>query len=163
VEPLESTAIHLVQSAVARLIDYFPDAGFNQVDVAEYNRQSRFEYERIRDFIILHYKLTQRDDSEFWRHCAQMEVPDTLQHKIDLYRAHGRIVRNDNELFSETAWLQVMTGQNLSPLGHHPLVGLQTETDTFDYLESVRDVIAKCVEVMPGHAAYIAKNCASKI
>lgn len=161
VEPLESTAIHLVQTAVARLIDFFPDQGFNQIDIDEYNRKSRFEYQRIRDFIILHYKLNQRDDSKFWQHCAQMSVPDTLSYKMDLYRAHGRIVRTDDELFAEVAWLQVMQGQNLVPERYHPLADLQSEADTLEYLESVRGVIAKCVDVMPDHAAYIAKNCAA--
>lgn len=161
VEPLESTAIHLVQSAVARLIDFFPDRGFNQIDIDEYNRKSRFEYERIRDFIILHYKLNQRDDSKFWQHCAQMPIPDTLSHKMDLYRSHGRLLRLDDELFAEVAWLQVMQGQNLLPERYHPLADLQSEADTVEYLESVRGVIAKCVEVMPDHAAYIAKNCAA--
>lgn len=161
VEPLESTAIHLVQTAVARLIDFFPDQGFNQIDIDEYNRKSRFEYQRIRDFIILHYKLNQRDDSKFWQHCAQMSVPDTLRYKMDLFRAHGRIVRTDDELFAEVAWLQVMQGQNLVPERYHPLADLQSEADTVEYLESVRSVIAKCVDVMPDHAAYIAKNCAA--
>ncbi len=161
IEPLESTAIHLVQSAISRLINFFPDQGFNPVDVNEYNRQSRFEYERIRDFIVLHYKLTQRDDSAFWRHCAQMSIPDTLSHKIELYRAHGRLLRVDLELFAETGWLQVMEGQNLQPEGYHPLADLQSEADTVEYLESVREVIAKCVEVMPDHAAYIAQHCAA--
>ena len=163
VEPLESTAIHLVQSQIARLINYFPDQGFNPVDIQEYNRQCRFEYERIRDFIILHYKLNQREDSKFWQHCAQMAVPDTLTHKMELYRSHGRLLRIDDELFAELAWLQVMQGQNLVPQGYHPLVDLQSEADTQAYLESVREVIAKCVEVMPDHAAYIAKNCAATV
>ena len=163
VEPLESTAIHLVQSQIARLINYFPDQGFNPVDIQEYNRQCRFEYERIRDFIILHYKLNQREDSKFWQHCAQMAVPDTLTHKMELYRSHGRLLRIDDELFAELAWLQVMQGQNLVPQGYHPLVDLQSEADTQDYLESVREVIAKCVEVMPDHGAYIAKNCAATV
>ncbi len=162
VEPLESTAIHLVQSQIARLINYFPDQGFNPVDIQEYNRQCRFEYERIRDFIILHYKLNQRDDSKFWQHCAQMAVPDTLTHKMELYRSHGRLLRVDDELFAELAWLQVMQGQNLVPQGYHPLVDLQSEADTQAYLESVREVIAKCVGVMPDHAAYIANNCAAR-
>ena len=91
-----------------------------------------------------------------------MAVPETLTHKIDLYRASGRLLRIDNELFSEVAWLQVMEGQNLKVEGYHPLVDLQSESDTAEYLESVRNVIAKCVAVMPDHADYIAKHCASK-
>jgi tryptophan halogenase len=158
-EPLESTSIHLVQSGIQRLIDFFPDTGFNQVSVDEYNRQSRFEYERIRDFIILHYKANQRDDSPFWQQCAAMAVPDTLTEKLELYRARGRVVRTDNELFAETGWFQVLEGQNVKAESYHRLADLQSEASIFDYMESVRQVIAKCVDVMPDHAAYIAKHC----
>ncbi|MCV2365208.1 tryptophan 7-halogenase [Paucibacter sp. DJ1R-11] len=160
-EPLESTSIHLIQSAVAQLIEFFPDQGFNATEIDEYNRRSRFDYERIRDFIILHYHLNQRDDSAFWQDCAHMAIPDTLQHKLDLYRNRGRLLRVDNELFSEVGWLQVMQGQNLVPERYHPLVDLQSMDDTAAYLESVRQVIGKCVDVMPEHAAYIAQHCAA--
>ena len=160
-EPLESTSIHMVQSGIQRLIDFFPDRGFSQVDVAEYNRQSRFEYERIRDFIILHYKANQRDDSPFWRQCAAMEIPEALAHKIALFKSRGRIVRTDNELFAETGWFQVLQGQGIMPAAYHPFADLQTEADTIEYLESVRAVVRKCVEVMPDHAAYIARHCAA--
>jgi tryptophan halogenase len=158
-EPLESTSIHLVQAAVSQLIEFFPDQGFSAADVDEYNRNSRFHFERIRDFIILHYHLNQRDDSEFWKSCANMAIPQSLTDKMNLYKSRGRIVRFDNELFSEVGWFQVMQGQNLRTAGYNPLVDLQAEQDTVDYLESVRAVIAKCVEVMPDHAAYIARHC----
>jgi tryptophan halogenase len=161
-EPLESTSIHMVQSSISRLLAFFPDQGFNPVDVNEYNRQSRFEYERIRDFIILHYKLNQRTDSAFWQQCAAMPVPDTLAAKMALYQSHGRIVRVDNELFAEVGWLQVFEGQNMAPDRCHPLAELVTEADTHEYLEGVREVIGKCVEVMPDHAAYIARHCAAR-
>ena len=162
-EPLESTSIHLIQSAIQRLIDFFPDSGFNPVEIAEYNRQSRFEYERIRDFVILHYKVNQRTDSEFWKACAAMPVPDSLAHKIALYQARGRVLRIDEELFTEPSWLQVMEGQNLDCERHHPLADLQDDEATADYLESVRQVIAKCVDVMPTHEAYIARHCAAAV
>jgi len=160
-EPLESTSIHLIQSTISRLVDFFPDRGFNQVDVDEFNRQSRFEYERVRDFVILHYHLNQRTDAEYWRACANMAVPDTLRHKMALYRAHGRVVRVDNELFSEPGWIQVFEGQNMPLDAYHPLADTQSEEDIHEYLESVRGVIAKCVGVMPDHAAYIAQHCAA--
>ena len=159
-EPLESTSIHMIQSAIQRIIDFFPDQGFSASDIAEYNRQTRFETERIRDFIILHYHLNQRDEP-FWRACAAMEIPETLRHKIELYRAHGRLLRVDNELFTEDGWLQVFTGQNLFPERYHPLVDLQPEAEIRNYLQSVKTVVGKCVEVMPDHAAYIAQHCAS--
>lgn len=162
-EPLESTSIHLIQSAIQRLINFFPNQGFNPVDIAEYNRQSRFEYERIRDFVILHYKINQRQDSEFWKACAAMPVPDSLAHKIALYRANGRLLRVDDELFTEPSWLQVFEGQNAPVQGYHPLADLQSDDDTAAYLDSVREVIAKCVAVMPDHAAYIAKHCAAAV
>ena len=158
-EPIESTSIHLIQSAIARLIEFFPDRSFNQVDVAEYNRQSRFEFERIRDFIILHYHLNQRTDSEYWTACANMAIPDALRQKMDMYRARGRVVRVDNELFSEVGWIQVLEGQNMRVDAYNPLVDVQSEADIHEYLESVRGVIAQCVEVMPDHAAYLQKFC----
>jgi tryptophan halogenase len=160
-EPLESTSIHLIQTAIARLISFFPTQAFNQVETDEFNRQSKFEYERIRDFVILHYKLNQREDSLFWKNCAQMAVPETLTHKMEMYRASGRLLRVADELFAEIGWLQVLEGQNMPVESYHSLVDLQTEADTLEYLESVRDVIAKCVNVMPDHAAYIAKHCAA--
>src|SRR6202008_339617 len=116
----------MVQAPVSQLIDYFPDNGFNQVDIDAYNRHTRFHYERIRDFIILHYHLNQRTDSKFWIDCANMDVPEALKEKMTLYKAHGRIERFNNELFTEVGWLQVMQGQNLMTDSHHPLVDLQS-------------------------------------
>jgi tryptophan halogenase len=158
-EPIESTSIHLIQSAIARLIEFFPDQGFRQLEIDEYNRQSRFEYERIRDFIILHYKLNQRDDSAFWKECAAMPVPDTLAHKMELFKERGRVVRTDNELFAEPGWLQVLYGQNLHPDSYNPLVDLLSEGDIQEYLDSISDVVAKCADAMPSHAAYIEQFC----
>jgi tryptophan halogenase len=160
-EPLESTSIHLIQAAVAQLIDFFPDQGFSQLDIDTYNAQSRFQFERIRDFIILHYHANQRTDSEFWKACAHMAVPESLKEKIALYQTHGRIFRFNEELFSQVGWLQVMEGQNLKPAHYNPLVDLQDEGSIQEYLESVRNVIAKCVDFMPDHAEYIARNCAA--
>jgi tryptophan 7-halogenase len=158
-EPIESTSIHMIQAAVSQLLDFFPDRGFSSEDIDEFNRQSRFHYERIRDFIILHYKLNQRDDAEFWKACAHMEVPETLRQKMDLFRTHGRIHRYNNELFTEVAWLQVFIGQNLHPQAYHPLVDVQNEGGIDEYMESIAHVIGKCVEVMPDHAEFIARNC----
>jgi len=160
-EPLESTSIHLVQTAIARLITFFPDQGFSALDIDEFNRQSRFEFERIRDFIILHYHLNQREDSAFWRQCREMPIPETLQQKINLYRSRGRIVRENNELFSEVGWLQVMHGQGLRAMGHHPLASLLSEQEVAEYLGNVSGVIGKCLQVMPRHADYIAEHCAA--
>jgi len=159
-EPIESTSIHLIQSNIARLVELFPDRRFSAVDRDEFNRQARFEYERVRDFIILHYHLNQRTDSAYWQECANMAIPETLQAKMDLYRSRGKIVRVDNELFSEVGWLQVLEGQNMPIEGYHPLADTQSEADIAEYMASVRDVIRKCVDVMPSHEEYIAKHCA---
>ena len=158
-EPLESTSIHLIQSAIARLIAFFPDRGFSAVDIDEYNRQTRFEFERIRDFLILHYHLTAREDTPFWRHCRTMEVPESLGRRMALYRSHGRIVREADELFAEVAWLQVMHGQGLRPQGYHPLVDLLDEREIAAHLDELRAVVAQCVAVMPTHAEYIERHC----
>lgn len=160
-EPIESTNIHLIQSAISRSIKLFPNSGFNPADIAEYNQQTQFEYERIRDFIILHYKATQRDDSPFWNHCRNMEIPDTLQHKIDLYSSNGRVYREGTELFGDVSWVQVMYGQGIRPQSYNPLVDLRSKDEIKAFLGDIQTVIRKCVEVMPTHAEYIAKHCAA--
>ena len=116
----------------------------------------------MRDFIILHYHLNQRTDSAYWTECANMAIPETLRQKMDLYKSRGKVVRVDNELFSEVGWLQVFEGQNMPIDGYHPLADTQSEADIADYMGSVRDVIRKCVDVMPTHDEYIAKHCAAK-
>jgi len=160
-EPLESTSIHLIQSAISRLMQYFPHRAFDAEDIAAFNRQMRFEYERVRDFVILHYHLTSRDDSAFWRHCQQMSVPETLTSKVALYASNGRIVRECNELFSEFSWLQVMHGQGVVARGHHPFVDLRGTAEVASFVDNVRNVINKCVAVMPTHAEFIAAHCAA--
>jgi len=158
-EPLESTSIHLVQAAIDKIVTFFPDRGFAAADIEEFNAQMDFEFTRIRDFIILHYKLTQRDDSPFWRRCRDMPVPESLSRRMALYESRGRIFRENNELFSEVAWLQVMHGQGLVPRSHHPLVDIQSQEATLEYLRSIESVIERCVEFMPTHADYIARHC----
>jgi tryptophan halogenase len=161
-EPLESTSIHLIQSTVARLVTFFPDQGFIQVDIDEFNRQADFEVERIRDFLILHYHATERNDSPFWDFCRTMEVPDSLRRKMDLYSARGRIVRDNNELFAEVGWLQVLHGQGIKAGGYHPLVDLLSEKEVGAYLDEIAGVVKKCVGVMPTHREFIAALLAKR-
>lgn len=158
-EPLESTSLHLVQSGIIRLVRLLPDGGFNPANVAEFNRQSDFEYERIRDFIILHYKATTRADTPFWDYCRTMDLPETLQRKIDLWMANGRIFREDEELFSEESWIQVFLGQGMIPRGYDPLVQIKSDVQIAQFLGNIQSVIGKCVDVMPSHADYVAKTC----
>jgi tryptophan halogenase len=159
-EPIESTNIHLIQSAIGRVISLFPNSDFHQADIDEYNGQIQFEYERVRDFIILHYKATQRTDSPFWNHCRNMAIPDSLQHRMDLYASNGRAYREAAELFAEGSWVQVMNGQGLRPQGYHPHVDLLPQAEIKEFLGNIESVIQKCVDVMPTHEEYIAQHCA---
>jgi tryptophan halogenase len=160
-EPLESTSIHLIQTALARVANFFPHQGFDAADIAEYNAMTLWEYERIRDFLVLHYKATTRSDSAFWDHCRTMPIPDTLQCKMDLFASNGRIFRDGEELFADVSWLQVMVGQRHLPRGHHPFADLLPESEVAAYLAHVQAVVAKCVNVMPTQAEFIAAHCAA--
>ncbi|PWF40990.1 tryptophan halogenase family protein [Massilia glaciei] len=160
-EPLESTSIHLIQTAISRIINFFPQAGFDAADIAEYNLQTQVEYERIRDFLVLHYKVTRRTDSAFWDYCRTMPIPESLQRKIDLFLSNGRIYREQDELFTEMSWLQVMVGQGAMPRGYHPFADLRPEAEVAAYLGNVEQVIAKCVKAMPSQAEFIAAHCAA--
>ena len=160
-EPLESTSLHLIQSAVLRLIDLFPAECLAAADIAEYNRQTAAEMASVRDFIVLHYKLTRRADSPFWRHCRAMAVPDTLQARMDLFASHGRLFRQGQELFSEPSWLQVLLGQGLRPRGHHPLAETRPLDQARAFVDDTREVVRRCVAVMPAHADFISAHCAA--
>jgi tryptophan 7-halogenase len=161
-EPLESTSIHLIQSGIKKLIDLLPAGEIRQADVDEYNRQSIFEFERIRDFLILHYHANQRDDP-FWKSCREMAVPDTLKDKMELFAASGRIFRFGEELFTETGWLQVMSGQGIEPQSYHPLADAPGDKGVADYLRSIREVVTAKVDRMPGHKDYLEKLCAAGV
>lgn len=158
-EPLESTSIHLVQSAIARLLSFFPNKHFDQEDIDEFNRQSDFEFEKIRDFLILHYHATERNDSDFWNYCRTMSIPEALTQKIEQFKKNGRIFRNNTEMFNDLSWLEVMYGQGIRPRAYHPLVDRMTKEDIAQRLESVKRVIDKSVDYMPTHAQFIAEHC----
>lgn len=160
-EPLESTSIHLIQSAITRLLKLCPGHGFAEADADEFNRQSDLEYERIRDFIILHYKATERDDTPFWRMCRDMPVPETLKRKINLFRGNGHLFHEAGDLFTEVAWLQVMIGQGIMPSGFHPLANQLDTADLAEFLTLVETVISREVGKMPSHADFIAGHCAA--
>jgi tryptophan 7-halogenase len=162
-EPLESTSIHLIQNTIARLTTFFPYRGFDAADIAEFNRQSDFEFERIRDFIILHYKATERTDTAFWNHVRTMPIPDTLAHKMELFRANGRVFRENAELFSEISWVEVFLGQHVVPRGYHPLVDTLSKAKVQEFLASVKATIARCVDAMPTHEQFVADNCRSAL
>jgi tryptophan 7-halogenase len=161
-EPLESTSIHLIQSGIARALRYFPTRQFDNVDRDAFNAETDFEYKSIRDFIILHYHVNQRQDSDFWRRCRDMTLPDSLADKIALFKTNGRIFRHNGELFDVPSWLQVMWGQGLRPQSYHPLADRQTDEEIERLLletkQSTRDIVAN----MPRHEDYIAQLCRAR-
>ena len=155
-EPLESTSIHLIQTGIAKLLAYFPTRAFDPLIVAEYNRVAITEYERIRDFLILHYKLTMRDDAPLWRDCAAMVIPDTLALRIAHFRHGGRLVAREMDLFGPASWLAVHIGQRNIPLSGDPLLdpagGASTSRSFVDRLAAAIDGMARS---MPEHHAYL--------
>lgn len=158
-EPLESTSIHLAQSAIAKLLAFFPRDEIKSVDVDMFNAMTVTEYEQIRDFLILHYHQTKRDDSDFWNHVRTMDVPDNLKQKMQLYKETGRIFRQNEELFTDTSWLAVMEGQELEAQSYHPVVDAMGEDELQRRMESIRSVIANSANVMPTHQDFIDQHC----
>lgn len=154
-EPLESTSIHLIQSAVTRLIKCFPNDGIKQIEVDEFNRQSAYEIERIRDFIILHYKVTNRTDSKFWRDCAQMDIPQSLADKIELFKQTGKVFRDYEDLFTEIAWQQVLIGQGCQPTDQHNLVESLSKPQAQELLNSLKILIDGTVAKLSSHDDYL--------
>jgi tryptophan halogenase len=158
-EPLESTSIHLVQAALARLVTLFPNKNFDQRDIDEFNRQSDFEVEKIRDFLILHYHATERNDSAFWDYCRTMDVPATLTEKIELFKANGRIFRNASEMFADQSWFAVMIGQRITSSAYHPLVDRLSNEEIVMRMEGIKQVISQATDFMPTHSEFIARHC----
>lgn len=162
-EPLESTSIHLIQSAIARLMTNFPDKSFNQPDIDYYNRRTRLEFEQVRDFIVLHYHATARDDSPFWDYCRNMPIPDTLAERIAIYRENARLYRHDNELFSETSWFAVLHGQNIVPQRYHPVADILPQPELEKRMAKMVEVTRNCRDTMPTHQEFIDRHCKAEV
>jgi len=158
-EPLESTSIHLIQRAVLRLIRMLPAGQVSERDVAEFNEQQLADMVTIRDFLVLHYKVTERRDSPFWRQCAAMAIPETLEQKIELFRETGRVFRKNEELFAESSWIQVMMGQGIMPQSYHPVAAKLRQEELDHFLSSLRDMVARTVAGLPSHQDYVAGYC----
>ncbi len=156
-EPLESTSIHLVQSGVGRLLAMFPDRHCDSALADEYNRQTRFEYEHVRDFLILHYKATERTDTPFWQQCGAMEIPPSLARRIELFRRTGMVFREGEELFAETGWVQVLLGQRIVPQSHHPLADALTDAQLESFLADIRTLIGRAKNTLPPHHEFVAR------
>ena len=158
-EPLESTSIHLIQRAVLRLLRMLPAGPVSPRDIAEFNDQQFEDMVQIRDFLILHYKATNRRDSGFWRQCAGMAIPDSLHQKIELFRETGRVFRRHEELFAENSWVQVMMGQGIAPQSHHPIAARLGDDELGRMLATLRGNVARTVAGLPEHHAYVAHYC----
>ncbi|MCA0976831.1 tryptophan 7-halogenase [Qipengyuania flava] len=157
-EPLESTSIHLVQSGIARLLTLFPDSDFSEPEIARFNKETEKEYHDIRDFLVLHYKASEREDTEFWRYCRNLETPAGLAEKIAMFRSSGRIFREDNELFTEESWTAVMLGQGIAPGRYHPTARLLDRTETLARLQHIREAIAGTVSQMPTQDEFLRRQ-----
>ncbi|WP_017930211.1 tryptophan halogenase family protein [Robiginitomaculum antarcticum] len=162
-EPLESTSIYLIQQGISRFISLFPDAGLPAAVSDEYNRLMREDFEQVRDFLILHYKATERDDSPFWSYCRTMDVPDTLKRKIELFKAAGRAFRYEDELFAKTSWVAVFLGQSIMPQSVDPIVAALPPQDVARSLDSMHMAMMRAAQNMPTHEEFIARYCAATI
>ena len=159
IEPLESTSIHLIQTGISKLFWLFPDKRFSDVERTEYNRLMSEQFAYIRDFIVLHYKATTRGDSPFWRQVRDMDIPDTLAHKIELFREKGRILRYDHDLFDIPSWVSVMMGQNIMPQGYDAVADALEDARVLTAMQAMADSYVGQAERLPTHEEYIVKRC----
>lgn len=161
VEPLESTSIYLFMNGIVRLMRMFPFNGITQATIDEYNQQSIAEIENVRDFIILHYHVTDRDDSEFWRYCRNMDIPDSLSHRIELFKENALAFQGEKELFRLESWTHVMLGQGIKPKGYHPIFSTMGTDELRGHLNDIRSKIGHAVEKLPSHQDFINHYCKS--
>jgi len=160
-EPLESTSIWMIQSGISRLLANFPDRTFDQVDIDRYNRILIEETEYIRDFLILHYKATERSDSPFWEYCRNMSIPERLAEKMRVYANTGRTFREGEELFNNTSWFAVLNGQCVKPRTYDPVAEMMSVEETRNRLDQIRATIKNSADYMTDHNEFIKKNCAA--
>ena len=154
-EPLESTSLYLIQEGISKFIALFPTGDVSDVVREEYNRQIRSEFDQVRDFLILHYAATERNDSPFWDYCRTMEVPDTLSRRVELFREAGRVFRYDDELFAKPSWIAVCVGQNVMPRRVDPIVASLPPEQVSHSLRSMHAAMRRAAEQMPTHEAFL--------
>jgi len=160
-EPLESTSISLIQSGISKLLEFFPDKSFNPADTAEVNRLAIAEVERIRDFVILHYKSTQRDDTEFWRYCQNMPIPETLEHKIAMYESRGHLLADYQESFEPSSWLTMYDQFGRKAKRYDPRADVIPEADLVKQLTAMRSSIKTAVDHAMTQGDFIRRHCAA--
>ncbi len=157
IEPLESTSIHVIQTAINRLMELLPAGEISQATRDDFNDRARFEMERIRDFVIFHYHFNQREGEPFWDELRAMKVPDLLQHKMDLFGSSARVTASFDELVDARAWIQVMIGQNLIPASYNPIADLLPEPRLREFLDGLEKSHIQEVSRMPDHGAFVAR------
>jgi tryptophan 7-halogenase len=160
-EPLESTSIHLIQVAIAKLLAMFPKEHLNPRLIARYNAEMAFEYDNVKDFLIAHYKVTEREDTPFWRYVKHMDIPESLEEKLEIFRTRGEVMARQNELFKETSWFAVLAGQGLRPESYHPVADAISEDELRLRLTKIRTGIQNRIDGMPGHKDFIRQHCLS--
>lgn len=160
-EPLESTSIYFLQRNLIRLVQLFEGQDISSTARDEFNQQSRKEMEAVRDFIILHYKVAGREDTPFWRHCRNMSVPDELQHRIDMFKASGRVFKKEYEVFNDFSWAQIMMGQGLMPQSYHPFVNEMSAQELSEFLSGTERAVSQAVDDLPSHEAFLRRFCPS--
>jgi tryptophan halogenase len=160
-EPLESTSIHLIQVAIAKLLAMFPKEGISDRLRRRYNDEMAFEYDNVKDFLIAHYKVTERDDTPFWDYVRNMPIPDELQEKLDIFRVRGEVMARHQELFKETSWYAVLVGQGLEPESYHPVADAISEDELRLRLTRIRTAVQNRVNGMPAHKDFIRQHCLS--
>jgi tryptophan halogenase len=155
IEPLESTSIHMIQNGIMWLLLLFPDPLIEKTAVTQYNKQVRSEAEYIRDFIVLHYTANERYGEPFWDHCRNMELPETLSHRIEMFRSTGRVFQAQDDIFTENSWVQVLLGQGIVPRTYHNIVETMDPSELASFLTSIREQAAGTVQGLPMHGEYI--------
>lgn len=155
IEPLESTSIHLIMTAVVRLMRLFPFGGITPSTIDEYNNKLDSELISIRDFIVMHYKVTNRNDTEFWRHCQSLDIPDTLAHKLALFKQTGRVFLDDGDIFRVDSWTQVLMGQGMYPEQYHHIAAEMDDDALTRFLSGLRNEVSQAVAKLPSHADFI--------
>ena len=158
IEPLESTTIHLIQRGIVHLLRMFPKV-IAQPDIDQYNAQLDSELQHVRDFVVLHYHLTNRRDTPYWEAIAHMDIPATLKHRIELFRETGNVFRVPDELFAENSWIQVMMGQGVTPRQYHPTADVMSEPDLARFLDDIRRNVDGTVRQLPAHMDYLRGYC----
>ena len=155
IEPLESTSIHFIQNGIMWLLLMFPDLSIEESTVREYNTKMRSEAEHIRDFIVLHYALNERHGDPFWDHCRNMELPDSLKHRMELFKRSARVFKPQDDVFAENSWVQVMMGQGLTPQGYHNIAQAMSSEQMTAFLKGIQHEVAQTVAKLPQHGAFV--------